>query len=781
MLKPLAIVTPWFGAELHGGAEQIAFQLAVRLAARGHQIEVLTTCCRSFQDDWATNHLAPGESVEQGIVIRRFQVDARAKERFEEVNQELLACECAQLRPGVNPTTRARAEIFVDENINSRELLDYLDLRGDEYHAFIFLPYLYGLTLKGLPKVAARSFLQPCLHDESYAYLPVVEQVAHAAQGLLFNSRGEMQLALKLFGPGIYLKSFIVGLGIEPLAVTPYGVTLPPALVGAKFVLCLGRKDKTKNTDLVVCAYRRFRDAHSASQLKLVLAGPGPTPFMSHVDGLLDLGLVSDETKASLLKQCTALFQPSRNESYSRVMMEAWHYARPVGVHRHCLATAAAVEESSGGWTAATEEEWAELFAVIDTAEVADFDRLGARGQAYAATYADWEGVIDRYEEVFLGDNTSQLNSPSVDRMPASVHQLLPNLAYGDAISIQAIEIRDRLRALGYGSEIFVKQLGESIEHEGHTFTPHSLNDRDWLIYHHSISSEVTAFASKHHGPKCLVYHNITPASYFEPYRPGFAWMLDVGRQELRRLSKSFQISVGVSDYNAAELAASGFLSPGVLPMIVNPNRWEIVPDASLMESLQDGKVNILFVGRLSPHKSQDDLIKAFSVFRTFHPESRLILAGDTQQFDPFYRRVLTLIRELGLADAVMLTGMISDAQLLAYYRTAHLFWSMSEHEGFGVPAIEAMWFDIPVLAFRAAGTPETLGGAGMLFDEKTDATASARLALSLLNDNALRRRIINRQAQRRLDFLPSALWPLLQGLLERLTIAAGEKVGAEW
>lgn len=775
-MRPVAIIIPWFGAELTGGAEQIAFQIAGRLAARHHKIEVLTTCCRSFQEDWATDHLPPGETFERNFIIRRFRVDARDAEKFANANQKLLACEVARLRPGVSPASPEHAATFVDESINSRELMEHLRRQCDEYHAFVFLPYLYGVVLKGLPGVAGKSFFQPCLHDESYAYLPAVEQAAHAARTLLFNSRGEMRLALKLFGPGIYSKSVIVGLGIEPGEFTPDDAAAHLPLTNRKFVLCLGRKDATKNTDLIVEAYRRFRDAHAGSQLKLALAGPGATPFAPQVDGVVDLGLVTNAEKAWLLKSCAILFQPSRNESYSRVMMEAWHNNRPVGVHRECLATATAVEESGGGWIAASAEDWAALFTRVDAAHAAELDGLGACGKAYADIHADWERVIDRYEEALgLKPKLSRAGAPAHGggvRRPPTVHQLLPNLTYGDAISNQAIEIRDRLRALGYGSEIFVRQLGARVGHEGHMFAPHSIDGQSGLIYHHSIGSEVTAFALKHRGPKCLVYHNITPAVYFEPYRPGFAWMLEVGRQELPHLARSFDVSVGDSAYNAAELAACGFSSPGVLPIIVNPMRWDAAPDATLMEQLQDEKINVLYVGKISPHKSQHDLIRAFDAFREIHPASRLILAGDGQKFDPFYRRVLDLIRELQLGERVIVTEMIDDAQLLAYYRTAHLFWSMSAHEGFGVPAIEAMWFDIPVLAFANAATPETLGPAGVLFNDKTDARASARLASSLLTDKSLRRRVIGAQAERRLDFLPEAVWPTLDALLKRMEIA---------
>src|SRR5687767_6624047 len=121
-VKPVAVVTPWFGRELKGGAEQYAWQIAVRLRARGYPVEVLTTCCRSFQEDWSTNHFPTGVTEEQGVTIRRFPVVARDKLSFDEVNVNMLNLTAASLRPGINPVSQGEAALFTRENINSSAL-----------------------------------------------------------------------------------------------------------------------------------------------------------------------------------------------------------------------------------------------------------------------------------------------------------------------------------------------------------------------------------------------------------------------------------------------------------------------------------------------------------------------------------------------------------------------------------------------------------------------------------------------------------------------------------
>lgn len=192
----LAIVIPWFGRELKGGAEQHAWHVAGRLARRGHVVEVLTTCCRSHQEDWSTNHLSPGLFREpEGFSVRRFPVDPREKAAFDAVNARLLSLDVASLRPGVAPISSTDSAIFTRELIKSVRLLEFIHAEKESFDAFIFLPYLYGLVLEGINIVGRSAVLQPCLHDEAYAYLPEVAEAFRGAGLVLFISEGEQELA----------------------------------------------------------------------------------------------------------------------------------------------------------------------------------------------------------------------------------------------------------------------------------------------------------------------------------------------------------------------------------------------------------------------------------------------------------------------------------------------------------------------------------------------------------------------------------------------------------
>jgi glycosyltransferase involved in cell wall biosynthesis len=758
--QPIALVTPWFGRDLKGGAEQQAWQIATRLALRGHRVEVLTTCCRSFAEDWAVNHLAKGESTESGITIRRFPVDSRDRISFDGLNRELLAIEHGRLLPGVTPVARERASIWTNENINSSELEAYLKIHHATYKSFIFIPYLYGIVLRALPLVASRAWLLPCLHDEAYAYLPDVASLFQAAKGILFNSHGEMQLAAKLFGPIASSKGHVTGEGIELDVVESSRTTnnLPSEIRDRRFVLCLGRRCKEKGTDRLVGAYNEFRRRNPASDLALVLAGPGESNYGRIESNVFDVGLVSETQKVALISGCRALLQPSLNESFSRVLFEVWRCGKPAVVHKDCLATALAVEYSRGGWSAGSEDDWVDRLEYLSACGDSELNTIGEHGRKFASELADWDAVISRYEHLLQLTPIISAKEKISKNTSQALHQLLPNLSYGDAISNQAIWIREQLLQKGYRSEIFVRYVDPRVRDKCRVYQAGALQFDDGLLYHHSIGSEITPAACTHPGPKFLIYHNITPPEFFHPYRSEHARLLRRGREEMWTLARSFPRSVGVSAYNAEELEMYGFASPLVLPLAIDPGAWSLSPDEGIMRRLQDGRRNLLYVGRYAPNKCQHDLVEAFSHYLRIDPQSRLILVGDGDANDPYVRFIHETVDRLNLREQVILSGHVSASELHAYYRTAHLFWSMSEHEGFCVPLVEAMWFDLPILAFHAGAIKETLGGAGIIFDQKENLSTVAALAKRMTREKAFCEPVLQAQRSRRHAFSPSAV-----------------------
>ena len=159
-----------------------------------------------------------------------------------------------------------------------------------------------------------------------------------------------------------------------------------------------------------------------------------------------------------------------------------------------------------------------------------------------------------------------------------------------------------------------------------------------------------------------------------------------------------------------------------------------------------DGRTNVLFVGRIIPNKRIDDLIRSFAVFQKWvRPRSRLLLVGDHRGFERYLDRLQELVRELRL-DEVVFTGQVDDDELYAYYRLADVFLCLSEHEGFGVPLQEAMHFGLPVIAYDAGAVRETLRGGGLLLQDKRPEVV-ADLLDRLTRGGDLRRAVLASQA----------------------------------
>ena len=397
----VAIVTPWYGSELNGGAERTAWQMAHGLADRGHDVSVFTTCARDFAGDWGVDAHRAGVQREDGITVRRYPVDARDRNIFDRANEVLLSQSPAFYARHTHVIGDDIEDAFVQHSINSERLIAALRADNEHFDAVIVLPYPYGLSIAAVFAAGERAMLVPCLHDETYAYLPAVESAFRSVAVLGFNTIGERRLAYRIFGPAIALKSVVIGQWVDPAPepVRSNGRVNGFAARAHRYVLYVGRRDETKNVDMLVESFATFRRRERMSGLDLVLIGPGRRSYADPRHGIVDLGEVDDAKKRALLEDAWALIQPSGNVSFSRVVMEAWAAGTPVAVNARCDATADVVRESGGGWTAATKAQWSALFHSFDRMTEEDRDRNGALGRRYVEEQTAREPVLDRLEE----------------------------------------------------------------------------------------------------------------------------------------------------------------------------------------------------------------------------------------------------------------------------------------------------------------------------------------------------------------------------------------------
>jgi glycosyltransferase involved in cell wall biosynthesis len=387
----LAFVAPWYGRDIAGGAEAECRATARALRDRGVPVEILTTCALDHASPWADHHPA-GVTEEDGLVVRRFKVRPRDPARYAQL----------QWRLSLGGTlTSFEEEDFVRESVHSDDLYAYLGGERDRYW-YAFIPYCFGTTWEGALVAPERSLLIPCLHDEPFAHLKWTRRVLRATRAVCFHVPAERALA-----------ESVAGADAERFHLVGEGVDAPPPGDGARFrrthrvldpfVLYAGRKAAEKNTPLLVEYFARYKLTRPGNRLRLVLIGSGGVRIPARLSAdILDLGFVTPQNKADAYAAALVLCQPSRLESFSLVMMEAWLAGAPSLVHGRCAVTRDHCLASNGGLFFEDYFEFAEALDLLARDEALR-RRMGEAGRAYVLANYTWDRVTDNYLAVLRG------------------------------------------------------------------------------------------------------------------------------------------------------------------------------------------------------------------------------------------------------------------------------------------------------------------------------------------------------------------------------------------
>ena len=329
------------------------------------------------------------------------------------------------------------------------------------------------------------------------------------------------------------------------------------------------------------------------------------------------------------------------------------------------------------------------------------------------------------------------------------IHQFATSLSYGDAISDEMLEIRKALKQDGHESEIFIKYYDRQTAKYARDYREYKnySSKENIVIFHFSIGSPVSKMFFRIPDKKVMIYHNITPYHFFMDFHRILTKECYKGRLELKTFAHKVDLALGDSEYNRKELEETGYKKTGVLPLLLDLSKFDRKGDPLTQEIYDNRKTSLLFVGRVAPHKKFEDVIKVFYFYKKyFNSESQLFLVGDFRGMEKYYGGLQKLIDRLELED-VYLTGHVDFSELTAYFKMAHVYLSMSEHEGFGVPLIEAFYNQIPVAAYEAGAVRETMNGGGVLLKEKKELAAAA-LIDRIVNEKELRERLIRSQSK---------------------------------
>jgi glycosyltransferase involved in cell wall biosynthesis len=380
----LAFVTPWYGADIPGGAEAETRRVVEHLHAAGFEVEAWTTCVRDFYGDWGKNYHQPGVEVIAGVPVHRFPVIPRDRTAFDAVNWKLMNDQAV---------SESEERTFVEHMLRVEGLYDHIAQEADRALLF-FIPYMFATTYYGAQVRPDHSYLIPCFHDEAYARLRLFRPVFEAVKGMLFLSAPEQQLAARLFDLERQ-DTQVIGAGVDAQPGNAAAFRAKFGL-GGPFVLYAGRRDPGKNVELLVDYFRRYRQARPGTA-RLVFIGPGAMPVsLADTSGVMDLGFVSPQDKRDAYAAATIVCQPSIKESFSLAIMEAWAAGTPVLVHAQGAVTSDHCRRANGGLYFSNYAEFETCLDIL-LAQPDLRRRLGEQGRAYVLRNFSWDVIVDKY------------------------------------------------------------------------------------------------------------------------------------------------------------------------------------------------------------------------------------------------------------------------------------------------------------------------------------------------------------------------------------------------
>ena len=721
--------------------------LAIELARLGHDVHVVTL--------GAFNHIR----TEKGVTVHRVS--------FNWLNS------FSDHYPGLD-TTLTRSQALYEGLYQSFETsgFDIVDIPLWGTQGVATQQFYAGCTIIWLQTTLAQILK---IHErnpsgEEQVKLILEKLMLERAHGLLADSQSVLDSVRSDYGINTEAPMSVAYLGLPPLSAQP--VRLIKNQVQA---LVVGRLEKRKGTPFLFEILPALLQEHPQLTVRFVGRDNSlsdgwqalhkqtyPEYFRQRYPQLAARvvfeGYVSEERLQEYYDQADLFLAPSLYESFGLTYLEAMRSGLPV----IAFSAGAAIEifaagEADGGVLVPAENKNEFAAAVKKLLENSrlrnELGQAGLNRFQSAFTVEDMtQSTLKFYQQALAYYSKGRPDTPRI-------YQVMEALDVGDAVSKIAIDNANLLGELGQPKEILTRYADQAIR--SHTLPRSTIlsNSDCGLIFHYWGYSHSTWMLSVAKGRQALHYHNITPPHFFSMDSVGYR-MTSQGYTQLGRILNHFDLLIGDSQYNIQSLAPFLTRPLPALPIypVMDPAKLREHPyDQVLLDHLRSRRqVNILFVGRIARNKRQDRLIQVFDYYyREINPQAHLWLVGN-EKGDPAYRAELEELRlSLASCDHIHFTGKINDAKIYAYYRAADLFLSASEHEGFGVPLVEAMVFDVPVIAYAATAVPETMGNAGILIDT-WDAQRVAELVHALYEDPSRKEQLLAGQHQSLKRFSPN-------------------------
>jgi glycosyltransferase involved in cell wall biosynthesis len=381
----VAFVTPRFGPEVVGGSEALMSEMALGMASRGWNVEVLTTTAIDHQT-WASA-LSPVTRCEEGVVVRRFEAVSNFTRAGLATTERILRGE---------PTTVDEQLSWLNHPFRAPDMFLHLLAHVDDYDHVVLSPYLLWTTTVCLPVVAGRAVVVPCLHDEPYARLEVIRPVLRDPASVWFLSEPEHQLAHRLgrvaghhvvMGGGVTVPQSYDAEGFR----RRHGLTRP-------YILFAGRREFGKGWDWLLSCYEVALGIDDPGiDLVSIGAGSVDVPEALH-NRVIDLGFLPAPERDNALAAASAYVQPSVMESFSRSTLESWLAGTPVLTRAESEVVAWHCARSGGGRLFEDGRQLACHLRWLADAP-AEAETTAAAGRRYVLDHYTWDRVLDRIEE----------------------------------------------------------------------------------------------------------------------------------------------------------------------------------------------------------------------------------------------------------------------------------------------------------------------------------------------------------------------------------------------
>lgn len=387
-MKKVALINQRYGLEVNGGSEYYTRLIAKKLNGI-YDIEVLTTTAIGY-DTWE-NYYNEGIEILEGIKVRRFKVDQpRNVLSFNQMTDRLLANQ--------SRTLEDECQWVEAQGPVCHTLIQYITAHSHEYDLFVFVTYLYYLTVKGLPHVADKAVLIPTAHDEPYIYFDLYKYVFQKPRGIIYLTEEEKQFVEQTFNNS-NIPNIVAATGIDMPAQINEISFREKYHIWNKYIIYVGRIDSTKGCDKLFDYFIAYKMRNPQQQLKLVLMGKKVIEVPNHPD-IINLGFVSEADKYNGLSGASALVLPSEFESLSISVLEAMALGKPVIVNGKCRVLKGHCLKSNGGLYY---NGYYEFEGILNWMKNNDSLRLamGENARLYIDNNYQWSVIIDRITQLF--------------------------------------------------------------------------------------------------------------------------------------------------------------------------------------------------------------------------------------------------------------------------------------------------------------------------------------------------------------------------------------------